>query len=245
MTAARFFVTQAIMRASLLVLLAGVLLAGCGTTTANTVLTPLAPSPVTMSAGHVRESSVVIWARRENASTLHVAVASRDALGAQQLDSVPLDAAHDFTGQVRVEGLVERLVEWRAGRSWGYPWNYANGRWTTAKGRIDLSNTQFAVLGLRAARKAGIEVEPRVWSDLVEDTLAWLVIEPVVPASTSTVTVICFAAPAAILPREQVGTPPGSSAQPSVDPKLTPEGRVSVTTTFCASDGPLFCTVKV
>ena len=48
-----------------------------------------------------------------------------------------------------------------------------------------------------------------------------------------------------IVPRLNVGTPFGSSAHPVVETKLTPAGRVSVTWTFSASEGPLLLTVTV
>ena len=80
---------------------------------------------------------------------------------------------------------------------------------------------------------------------LDDATLAVFVIRPNVSESMSTVIVYCFEAPAAIVPRVHVGTPTVSSTQPEVVGLLTPAGSVSVTTAFCASDGPLFCAVTV
>ncbi len=73
--------------------------------------------------------------------------------------------------------------------------------------------------------------------------LLTIVAEP--SRSTVTVIVYCVDAPAAIVPSVQVGTPLGSSAQPAVTGSVVPAGRVSVTTTFWASEGPLLVTVRV
>ncbi|MBI5363788.1 MAG: terpene cyclase/mutase family protein [Planctomycetes bacterium] len=58
--------------------------------------------------------------------------------------------------------LARELVESqeRAG-DWGYP------------GGGDLSNTQYAALGLRAAQVSGVDVPPRVWSRLARAVLAY------------------------------------------------------------------------
>lgn len=80
---------------------------------------------------------------------------------------------------------------------------------------------------------------PALGSVASEVTVAVLVMVPEEAGSTATVTVYAAIAPAAIFPRLQVGTPFGSSAQPLLETNVTPAGRVSVTTTFCASEGPL------
>ena len=51
--------------------------------------------------------------------------------------------------------------------------------------------------------------------------------------------------PGRILPRAQSGRPPGSPAQPLVIGLVMPAGRISVTTTFTASSGPLLVTSRV
>lgn len=52
-----------------------------------------------------------------------------------------------------IEELTDELIDWqRPAGDWGYP-----------EGRADLSNTQFAALGLRAAAHAGVEIPDGVW----------------------------------------------------------------------------------
>src|SRR5882762_9735860 len=75
-------------------------------------------------------------------------------------------------------------------------------------------------------------------------TVAVLVIEPVV-AGVVTLMVIVALAPAARLPTVQV-TVPAEFVQPELaDTKVTPAGRVSVTITPVAADGPLFLATMV
>ncbi len=58
--------------------------------------------------------------------------------------------------------------------------------------------------------------------------------------------IVYWAEPAAsISPRVHSGTALGSSAQPVVDTSVTPAGRLSVTVTPVASDGPRLSTVIV
>jgi hypothetical protein len=77
------------------------------------------------------------------------------------------DARHE----PRMEELVDLLVDWQEG-SFGYPDNprirNPNNR---MRGRPDLSNTQFAALGLRAAGAAGLRVPAKTWKDLLDATL--------------------------------------------------------------------------
>lgn len=63
--------------------------------------------------------------------------------------------AHDFAGhQARIQTLVDQLVEQQSNGIWGYP------------GGGDLSNTQYAAMGLWAARRKGAEVPVTVWKEL-------------------------------------------------------------------------------
>jgi hypothetical protein len=55
----------------------------------------------------------------------------------------------------RLEDLVERLIGWEAQGGWSYG--------SRNPGRQDLSNTQYAVLGLWAAARAGIRVPKGIW----------------------------------------------------------------------------------
>jgi len=83
----------------------------------------------------------------------------------------------------RMKNLLEILLDGQEG-SFGYPGTPAGApgparseTWT------DLSNTQFAALGLRAARQAGLRVPPKAWEELLEATLAyqeepWTVADP-------------------------------------------------------------------
>ncbi len=60
-----------------------------------------------------------------------------------------------------MEELLGDLLSWQTRQGvWGYP-----------AGHADLSCTQFAALGLRAAAKAGLEVPERVWIDLAEGVI--------------------------------------------------------------------------
>lgn len=59
-----------------------------------------------------------------------------------------------------VQAIVDKLVSFQKLGGFSYP-----------KGRVDLSNTQFAALGLRAAAAAGYDVPSRVWEKLAELTI--------------------------------------------------------------------------
>jgi hypothetical protein len=59
----------------------------------------------------------------------------------------------------QLEDLVERLVGWEERGGWGYPAAPGN----QDLGWQDLSNTQYAVMGLWAAARAGIRVPKGIW----------------------------------------------------------------------------------
>jgi len=71
-----------------------------------------------------------------------------------------LCANGDAADRRLVEELSEELVSWQQG-GWGYP-----------QGEVDLSNTQYAALGLRAAASWGVKIRREVWEDLGRRTLA-------------------------------------------------------------------------
>ncbi len=59
----------------------------------------------------------------------------------------------------RLEDLVERLVGWEVRGGWGYPGTPGN----QDPGWQDLSNTQYAVMGLWAAAREGVRVPKGIW----------------------------------------------------------------------------------
>jgi len=72
-----------------------------------------------------------------------------------------------------VQGLVEELVKFlkesqvKAVGGWRYPGNTMGA----PEGVVDLSNTQYALLGLQAAARCGYEVPPEVWIRAAEYVL--------------------------------------------------------------------------
>ncbi len=66
-----------------------------------------------------------------------------------------------------VRAWVRDMAKWLAGQqqaagAWGYPQN----RW-------DYSNTQYALLGLRAAKDCGIPIDPKVWFKALNHALSF------------------------------------------------------------------------
>ncbi len=78
-----------------------------------------------------------------------------------------LAATGDPAHRRRIQELVELLLDFRAGNSsgWGYP--------GCPPLPADLSNTQYAALGLRAAREAGIEIPRKTWNALIDAALSY------------------------------------------------------------------------
>ena len=72
-------------------------------------------------------------------------------------------ACGDERHQERLAELTERLLDWQHG-DWGYP-----------EGEGDLSNTQFAALGLWAAHGAGVAIPAKAWHALATATVAYAV----------------------------------------------------------------------
>ena len=72
-----------------------------------------------------------------------------------------LEAAGGFAHRTRIEELAAMLVSWQKGGDWGYP------------AGSDLSNTQYAVLGLWSASRARVEIPGQVWLDLIPALLTY------------------------------------------------------------------------
>ncbi|MBL8860710.1 MAG: hypothetical protein JNK02_01760 [Planctomycetes bacterium] len=85
------------------------------------------------------------------------------------------EALRDPARRPRLEALARTIAGWNRGGQWGYPRAHENsfGRWLEGPSHSDLSNTQYAVLGLRAARYAGVEVPEKLWNEVVDRTLLY------------------------------------------------------------------------
>ena len=81
-----------------------------------------------------------------------------------------LHALGDPAQKKRIQQLGERLVTWQR-HGYGYPFEKESGRVTERWTPEDLSNTQYAVLGLRAAAREGLAIKDEVWVKLAEDIL--------------------------------------------------------------------------
>ncbi len=89
------------------------------------------------------------------------------------LMAMAYEATGDPARRPRIEALARTIVSWDRGGQWGYPNVHENdfAIWTTAPSNPDLSNTQYAALGLRASRHAGVDVPDKLWAELIDRTL--------------------------------------------------------------------------
>ncbi len=69
----------------------------------------------------------------------------------------------------RLDDLVEILVGWEERGGWGYPGTPGKGQ----GGWQDLSNTQYAVMGLWAADQAGVKVPKGIWSPVAHGLMRY------------------------------------------------------------------------
>lgn len=72
-----------------------------------------------------------------------------------------------------MEPVLKKLLSWRKKGGWSYPADHGGDALVPVKGTLDLSNIQYAALGLRAASFAEYEIKPRVWKDIVKETLLY------------------------------------------------------------------------
>ncbi|MEX1026080.1 MAG: hypothetical protein WD226_13480 [Planctomycetota bacterium] len=61
-----------------------------------------------------------------------------------------------------IESYTDLLIEWQTSRGWDYP-----------GGHVDLSNHQFAALGLAAAAETGVTIRAKIWESAGEQALRW------------------------------------------------------------------------
>ena len=80
-----------------------------------------------------------------------------------------LSATGDPVHRERIESLLELLLD-QSNSTKGISWGYQGGAQQTPP---DLSNTQFGVLGLRAAERAGVAVSPKIWREVMGGVLRY------------------------------------------------------------------------
>ena len=76
-------------------------------------------------------------------------------------EMMALAATKDLSLKPDMEAILELLIDWHTG-GFAYP-----------HGAIDLSNTQYAALGLRAAAHAGLQIRQKTWADLADHVLPY------------------------------------------------------------------------
>ena len=101
----------------------------------------------------------------------------------------------------------------------------------------------MSATGVTVVTTGGVILFVLFGSPVGEVTLAMLVSEPL--AGAVTVTLKLVTCPLARLPKVQVTTPTILMPPPLADTKVTPAGKVSVTVTLLALDGPKFVTLIV
>ncbi len=69
-------------------------------------------------------------------------------------------ALHDEANSEWIADLADELISWQQTGLWAYP-----------EGEPDLSNTQYAVLGLLAAARSGVKIPPKIWRDAITQLL--------------------------------------------------------------------------
>ncbi|MBK7644241.1 MAG: hypothetical protein IPJ19_14555 [Planctomycetes bacterium] len=84
------------------------------------------------------------------------------------------EATLDPQYRSRMQTVLANLIEWQRQGHWSYPDQPNDDGFTGWKGQPgnpDLSNSQYAVLGLRAAAHAGLEVSDKLWGEVIDTVL--------------------------------------------------------------------------
>lgn len=83
------------------------------------------------------------------------------------------EATADPAFKEPMKAVLKELLAWQSAGSWGYaPGPRPGAVYDDSLPRTDLSNLQYAVLGMRAAAHAGLEVPDEAWARALEATLA-------------------------------------------------------------------------
>lgn len=103
------------------------------------------------------------------------------------LMAMAYEALRDPARRARIESLARLIASWHVRGQWGYPNGHERdfAEWLEVASNPDLSNTQYAVLGLRAARHAGVETPEKLWTEILDRTLT-LQESPAVAANVET-----------------------------------------------------------
>ena len=86
------------------------------------------------------------------------------------------EASGDPDARAAMRPALEALLDAQQKGLWSYPGVPGEGVWEKGRGVPDLSNTQYALLGLRAARLAGLEVPNKAFEralDAMPRFLGW------------------------------------------------------------------------
>ncbi len=89
------------------------------------------------------------------------------------VELMALEATRNEFYQNKMEPILEDLLDWQVKGGWSYPADRGGDALVPVKGTLDLSNIQYAALGLRAARFAEYEIKDRVWKAMVDETLGY------------------------------------------------------------------------
>lgn len=81
-----------------------------------------------------------------------------------------LNATDNDAYRNAMEPILGELLAWREKGGWSYPADQGGDELVPVKGTLDLSNIQYAALGLRAAVLSDYAIDARVWKDLAKTT---------------------------------------------------------------------------
>ncbi|MDP7061653.1 MAG: hypothetical protein QF489_01810 [Planctomycetota bacterium] len=94
--------------------------------------------------------------------------------GLEYISCVPSDMTYSASCELMALAALNDpdYLEWIEERAEDLiSWQENNGQWAYPGGHADMSCTQFAVMGLRAAAEAGVEIPAKVWYDAVDGAM--------------------------------------------------------------------------
>jgi hypothetical protein len=120
----------------------------------------------TLSFERTYDVGVLLMALHARYAGAGTATAERDRYGHEAAaDADPCTKAMSPQDRAWMERAVKYLLDHRETGHWGYPKKGVLTRW-------DLSNTQYALLGLWAASRCGVKVPAETWLEILESVLA-------------------------------------------------------------------------